>query len=106
VPGDYLIRDGYVKWLLREAVEGLLVDSVRLDKRKRGFNASIESLVDRSDSDTVEWLLEDSPIFDLVKRESIAHFLRNDMSDNSFSKFLFSFISAKTFLETQRDLVA
>jgi asparagine synthase (glutamine-hydrolysing) len=106
VPGEYLIRDGYVKWLLREAVEGLLVDSVRLDKRKRGFNASIESLVDRGDPDTVEWLLEDSPIFDLVKRESIAHFLRNDMSDNSFSKFLFSFISAKTFLETQRDLVA
>jgi asparagine synthase (glutamine-hydrolysing) len=106
VPGEYLIRDGYVKWLLREAVEGLLVDSVRLDKRKRGFNASIESLVDRSDPDTVEWLLEDSPIFDLVKRESIAHFLRNDMTDNSFSKFLFSFISAKTFLETQRDLVA
>jgi asparagine synthase (glutamine-hydrolysing) len=106
VPGEYLIRDGYVKWLLREAVEGLLVDSVRLDKRKRGFNASIESLVDRSDPDTVDWLLQDSPIFDLVKRESIAHFLRNDMSDNSFSKFLFSFISAKTFLETQRDLVA
>jgi asparagine synthase (glutamine-hydrolysing) len=106
VPGEFLIKDGYVKWLLREAVEGLLVDSVRLDKRKRGFNASIESLLDRSDPDTVEWLLADSPIFDHVKRESIARFLRNDMSDNSFSKFLFSFVSAKTFLETQRDLVA
>jgi asparagine synthase (glutamine-hydrolysing) len=105
VPGEYLIKDGYVKWLLREAVEGLLVDSVRLDKRKRGFNASIESLVDRSDPDTVEWLMAESPIFDHVKRESIASFLRNDMSDNSFSKFLFSFVSAKTFLEAQRDLV-
>jgi asparagine synthase (glutamine-hydrolysing) len=105
VPGEYLIKDGYVKWLLREAVEGLLVDSVRLDKRKRGFNASIESLVDRSDPDTVDWLMTESPIFDHVKRESIASFLRNDMSDNSFSKFLFSFVSAKTFLEAQRDLV-
>jgi asparagine synthase (glutamine-hydrolysing) len=104
VPGEYLIKDGYVKWLLREAVKGLLVEEVRVDKRKRGFNASIESLLDRDDAETVEWLLDDSPIFDVVKREAIEGFLRNDMTDNSFSKFLFSFVSAKTFLEVQRDV--
>lgn len=105
VPGEHLIRDGYVKWLLRDAVDGLLIDSVRLDKRKRGFNASIDSLVDRSDPTTVKWLLEPSPIFDLVKREEMRQFLRGDLTDNSFSKFLFSFVSTKTFLEAQRDLV-
>jgi asparagine synthase (glutamine-hydrolysing) len=105
VPGEHLIRDGYVKWLLRAAVDGLLVDEVRLDKRKRGFNVSIDSLVDRSDPETIEWLLEPSPIFDMVKRVSVDRFLTNDFTDNSFSKFMFSFVSAKTFLEAQRDLV-
>jgi asparagine synthase (glutamine-hydrolysing) len=100
VPAEHLISHGYVKSLLRDAVADLAPEQVIGDKRKRGFNASIDSLVDRSDSDTIERLLAPGPIFDLVKRESIEGFLRNDMRDNSFSKFLFSFISAKLFLES------
>lgn len=100
VPAEHLIKDGYVKRLLREAAAGLAPKEVLRDKRKRGFNASIESLVDRNDGETLERLLAPSPIFDLVKREAIETFLRNEMHDNSFSKFLFSFISAKLFLES------
>lgn len=105
VPSEHLIKDGYVKSLLRDVVAGILVDEVRLDKRKRGFNASILSLVDRNDPATVEWLLAESPIFEHVKRESIESFLRKDITDNSLSKFLFSFVSAKTFLEVQQNLI-
>jgi asparagine synthase (glutamine-hydrolysing) len=100
VPGEHLVHDGFAKWLLRAAGEGLLHDGVRLDKRKRGFNASIDSLVDRSDAATVDRLLADGPIFDLVSRGSLERFLSNDMTDNSFSKFLFSFVSAQSFLES------
>lgn len=100
VPAEHLIRGGYVKRLLRDAVADLAPAQVMGDKRKRGFNASIDSLVDRKDPETVERLLAPGPIFDLVKRDSIERFLLNDMQDNSFSKFLFSFISAKLFLET------
>ena len=99
VPAEHLIKDGYVKFLLRSAVDGLVPDSVRLDKRKRGFNASIDSLIDRNNPKTREKLLDDSPIFDLVRRDSVERFLDTDMSDNSFSKFLFSFVSAKTFMD-------
>ena len=66
---------------------------------KRGFNASIDSLIDRDDPATRERLLDDSPIYDVVRRDAVEAFLRNDMTDNSFSKFLFSFVSAKLFLE-------
>jgi asparagine synthase (glutamine-hydrolysing) len=100
IPSEHLIRDGYVKWPLRAAVEGLLPDQVRLDKRKRGFNASIDSLLDRTDPDVIDRLLSPGPIFELVRREAIEDFLTGDMSDNSFSKFLFSFVSAKIFLES------
>ena len=100
VPAEHLIRDGYAKSLLRDAVADLLPDAVRLDKRKRGFNASIDSLLDRRDTRTIDRLLADGPIFDVVKRDAFARFLRRDMTENSFSKFLFGFVSAKLFLES------
>lgn len=100
VPGEHLIRDGYAKSLLRDSVAGVLPDKVRLDKRKRGFNASIDSLLDRRDPEVVDRLLADGPIFDIVKRDAFARFLDGDMTENSFSKFLFGFVSAKLFLES------
>lgn len=106
VPGEHLIHDGYAKYLLRAAIEGLVPDSVRLDKRKRGFNASIDSLVDRSDPDTRDRLLAPSPIFDIVRRDRLEAFLDGDMTDNSFSKFLFSLISAKLFLDSAATMSA
>ncbi len=100
VPTELLIHNGTPKWLLRSAAEGYVPDSVRLDTRKRGFNASIESLLDRKDPKIWDWLLEPSPIFDIVRRDAMQELLSNDLSDNSFSKFAFSFVSAKLFLES------
>ncbi|WNJ99115.1 asparagine synthase (glutamine-hydrolyzing) [Thalassospiraceae bacterium LMO-JJ14] len=101
VPARHLMGGGYAKRILREIGAGIVPDQVRLDTRKRGFNASINSLVDRNDPETREILLSESPIFDIVKRSAIEEFLNGDMASNSFSKFLFSFISSKLFLETQ-----
>jgi len=101
VPSRHLMGDGFAKKILRDLGAGIVPDSVRLDNRKRGFNASINSLVDRNDPETRDILLADSPIFDIVKRSAIEDFLSNDMASNSFSKFLFSFISSKLFLEAQ-----
>lgn len=103
VPSEHLIHDGYAKFLLRAAGEKLVPDPVRLDRRKRGFNASINSLVDRSQLETQERLLADGPIFDLVRRDDFADFLSGDLNANSSSKFLFSFISARTFLDQQAE---
>lgn len=102
IPNEFLIRDGYVKWPLREAAQGTLNDQVRLDKRKRGFNASITSLLDREDPEVADRLLAQGPIFDIVKRDAVEDFLRGDLQDNSFSKFAFSFVAAKLFLESDR----
>jgi asparagine synthase (glutamine-hydrolysing) len=100
IPSRHLIKDGYVKWVLRAAGEGLVPDSVRLDKRKRGFNASIKTLVDCTNPDTRDDLLADGPLFDLVRRDAVAEFLDADLSTNSASKFLFRLISTKLFLES------
>ena len=102
VPNRYLIQRGYSKWLLRAVGRDVVPDEVRLDRRKRGFNFSIKSLIDCSNVETVERLLAPGPIFDIVRRHKIESFLRSDMTNNSLSKFLFSFVSTRIFLDQDR----
>jgi asparagine synthase (glutamine-hydrolysing) len=95
-----LIRDGYGKYVLRAAVSGILNDQVRLDRRKRGFNASINSIVDFSDRDVRSYLLEPrARVFELVRRDRIERLFDDNPAPNHISKFLFSFINARIFLE-------
>ena len=99
VPSRHLIKDGFAKYLLRSAGTGYVSETVLWDKRKKGFNAPIDSLINRKDPETKDRLLCQSPIFDIVKKEKIERFLHQDMKDNSLSKNLFSFVSVKLFLE-------
>lgn len=99
IPNEYLIFEGIPKWLLRNVGKDLLPDTVRLDKRKRGFNTSIDSLLDRNDPSVREWLLDNSPIYEIVDRSKLEKFIQSDMTDNSFSKFMFGFVSSKIFVE-------
>ncbi|MEX2643696.1 MAG: asparagine synthase (glutamine-hydrolyzing) [Acetobacterales bacterium] len=99
IPPRLLVRDGRAKHVLREAVAGILNDRVRLDRQKKGFNAAIRSIVDLGDAGTRERLLADGPIFDIVDRERITALFDMDEIPNSYSKFLFSFISARLFLD-------
>ena len=100
IPNEYLIQNGYGKYDLREAMKGILNDKVRLDRQKKGFNASINSLFDFSDRETVAYFLEpESPIFELIDRESVSEMLNLNPAPNHYSKFLFNFINAKMFLE-------
>jgi asparagine synthase (glutamine-hydrolysing) len=102
IPAEHLIRDGYNKYILREAVRGILNETVRADRQKKGFNASVNSVVNFKEAATREYLLDESPIFGLVRKEAIQELLeRDEPLSNSFSKFMFSFINAKMFLEGQ-----
>lgn len=104
-PPEHLMRDGYGKYPLRAALSGILNDQVRLDRRKRGFNASFHSIIDVTSDMGREALLGDSPIFDFVRREAIELLLEKRPINNSYSKFLFSFLSAKLWLEQLRTRV-
>lgn len=99
IPNRHLISNGYAKHVLREAVKGILNEKVRTDRRKKGFNAAIESLVDLKSPACREELLDSSPIFDWVRKEKIEEIMSRDTLPNSFGKFLFSFVSAKFFVE-------
>jgi asparagine synthase (glutamine-hydrolysing) len=99
IPTQLLINNGYGKSILRDAMSGILNDKVRLDRQKKGFNASINSVFALSDKQIIDFLMTDSPLFNLIKREAISKHLGKAEIPNSVSKFLFNIINAKLFLE-------
>ena len=99
IPNEHLIYDGYGKYVLREAMKSILNEKVRLERRKKGFNASINSVVDLADRNTIDLLLDDSPVFDIVDRRKMEELLKQDYFENSYKKFIFNFINVKMFLE-------
>ena len=99
IPNKYLIKDGYTKSVLRKIGEKYLPKKINYDLEKKGFNASIETLFDLNNSSNLDFCLDDSPIYEIFDRVKIEKFLKSDFKTNSFSKFLFIFISTKLFLE-------
>lgn len=99
IPTRHLIRNGRAKALLRDAVRGIAPAAVIDNPRKVGFNAPIMDLLDVSDPKVRAALLDDSPIFRYVRRDRIEALIDRTSLPNSESKFLFSFLNAKIFLE-------
>jgi asparagine synthase (glutamine-hydrolysing) len=101
IPTEHLVHAGLGKSVLRDAMEGLVTDRVRLDPYKKGFNASITSLVDFEDDTTQARIFADSPIYDIVDRERLRKAVPGGSVPNSMSKFWFYFLNAKVFMEQQ-----
>lgn len=99
IPTRHLIQRGRAKAILRDAVRNIAPDTVIDNPRKVGFNAPIFDLLDVSDPKIRAALLDDSPIFEYVRRDRIARLIENKSLPNSESKFLFYFLNAKLFLE-------
>jgi len=99
IPSSLLVKNGIAKAVLREAVRGVAPDAILDNPRKVGFNAPISDLLDFEDPSVRAELLEDSPVFDLVRRSAVEELLGNRELRNSESKFLFSFLGTKIFLD-------
>jgi len=100
IPSQHLIRDGYGKYVLRESMKGILNDQVRLDRRKKGVNASINSMIDLQDSDVRSYLLDTkAEIFQIINRDKIEKLFNRFPIENHMSKFIFNFINMRIFLE-------
>ena len=99
IPTEFLVNNGRAKSVLRESMRGVLPEAILESPRKVGFNAPIEDLLDVTDPFNREQLLDDSPIFNFIKKSEIEKILIKKKFSNSLSKFLFSFLGAKFFLE-------
>jgi len=101
IPNEHLVQEGYGKYIVREAMKGILNEQVRTDREKVGFNAPFNLLVDLRRKENRDYLLEDSEIFEFVNREKFELLLKNPLSE-SHGKFMFCFLSSKIFLELNR----
>jgi asparagine synthase (glutamine-hydrolysing) len=99
IPTNHLVRDGFAKVVLRDAMKDIVPHQILWNPRKVGFNANILSLLDLENKEFRNSLLNDSPIFEHVKKDKIELILKKKEFPNSLSKFLFSFISCKAFIE-------
>ena len=97
IPSKHLIKEGLPKWPLRRAIAGWAPQKIISDTRKRGFNASINSLVNRNEKSTRDVLLGDSKIFELVKKEVDRKFFKGRLNIKLFFKVPFQFYFRKNF---------
>ena len=103
IPTPHLIKNGLAKAVLRDAMRGIVPDSILDERRKVGFNASIKELLNISDPKVREYLLDDSSVYNLVSKDKIEKLIQQDDIPNSKSKFLFNFINMKIFMENQKN---
>lgn len=99
IPTRHLIRDGFGKSILRDAMRGIVPDPILDNRRKVGFNAPVFSFLDVRDRRVTDAVLDHSPIFEYLRRSAVENLLAKSSLANSESKFLFYFLSTKMFLE-------
>jgi len=99
IPNCHLVKDGRAKAVLRDAVRGITADPIIDHRKKMGFNAPIHSFLDVNDRQVREYLLDDGPIFDYIRRDKIEALVGKSELPNSESKFMFYFVNSKIFLE-------
>ena len=100
IPPNFLINKGYQKNLLRDASKGILNDKVRLDRKKRGFNTSINSIVDLKNKENLNKIFsKKNPINEYVDLEKIQSKINYKLIPNHLSKMIFSIITTNYFLE-------
>jgi asparagine synthase (glutamine-hydrolysing) len=99
IPTRHLIKNGMAKVILRESMRGIVPDCILNNPVKVGFNAPIFDFLDVKDPEVRSYVLDESPIFDHIRRDKIEQLMGKSDLPNSESKFLFYFLSSKMFLE-------
>ncbi len=101
IPPHLLIANGLQKKILRDSGEGVLSDKIRLSKQKKGFNASINSIINLNDSNVLDFIFDtSSPIAEYVDLVKLRNDLNIKLIPNHLSKLIFSIISTNFFLES------
>ena len=100
IPPHLLISEGFQKKVLRDSAKGILVDQVRMNKQKKGFNASINSVLNLKDPEIQKYIFDkNSKISEYVDLEKVKKDINTEFIPNHISKLVFSIISTKFFLE-------
>jgi len=103
IPTSLLMKNSYNKYLLRYCSKGFIDDKIRLNREKKGFNASFYSIFSFKDKKFKEWFFDaKSPIFEFINRKIFLKSFKSNY-EKGFSDMneqgLFNICSTKIFLE-------
>ena len=105
LPSKIFMKDSYNKYLLRLSSKGFIHDKIRLEREKKGFNASFNSVFPVNDRKFKEWFFDEnkkSKLYNYISKDfflkSYKKSLKNSFSDLS-NQGLFNILSLKIFLE-------
>ena len=82
-------------------MEGIASQKILDNRRKVGFNAPLDDLLDLKNKETYELILDQSEIYNYVKKDEIEKLINLEKMPNSISKFLFNFLNIKIFISLQ-----
>jgi len=100
IPTKYLIRRGVGKFLLKEAFKFIAPKRVIDNKVKKGFNASIDSVIIRNIRLFDNYFSNKKLlIYNYINYEKIKKLFRKKKLSNTESMFIFRFINCNIFLE-------
>ena len=99
IKNENYIQFGYGKYVLREAVKGYVQNDVRLDRRKKGFNANLKTMINFKKFNLYNYLSDNSDIKEIIDLKKIKKLDLNKNYTNSINKFVFSLINLKIFLK-------
>jgi asparagine synthase (glutamine-hydrolysing) len=99
IPSRFLMKNGFNKAVLRDAMSDIVPEKIVKNRKKVGFNAPIHSFLDVKDHDVNNFILDGGMVFEHIKKDEIEKILSKEYLTNSESKFLFNFLCTKIFLE-------
>lgn len=100
IKSKHFMKDAFNKYLLRKNSENILKDKIRLNREKKGFNASFDSVFSFNNKKFKDWFFEkSSPIFDLIKRDELIKKFHQSKLKELNHQNLFNICSTKLFLE-------
>ena len=102
---DKLINSNFQKRILRDLSKKFLPKSIYEDKKKVGFNASLESLININGNELKDFLFSDknSFLYEIININELKQLLKMKKLPNYLSKFLFSIISTQYFKKLKLD---
>ncbi|MAV57021.1 MAG: asparagine synthase (glutamine-hydrolyzing) [Candidatus Pelagibacter sp.] len=104
-PTKYLMKNSFNKYLLRESSKNIIPERIRLNREKKGFNASFSSIFSFNDKSFREWFFDKdskNPIYNyLNKKYFLTNFKKDskNLFEDSSTQTLFNICSTKLFLE-------
>ena len=100
IPPQFLIQNGFQKNVLRESAKGILNEQVRCDRQKKGFNASINSVVNLENDKIQKFIFDkNSEVSELINLDLLKKDIDRKSIPNHFSKLIFSIITTKIFMD-------